>query len=68
MNEEEYYLWLDKFLENRKRKYGYETPTPGEFFGFRTAYEAITGNKCPAYKEIGRPRSRSSKHDGANSA
>ena len=27
--------------------------TPGEFFGFRLAYEVFTKRKCPDYKSIG---------------
>ena len=52
-NKKEYNEYLIKFLKKQKEKYGNSFVTPGEFFGFRRAYEVITGNIAPSYKRIG---------------
>ena len=56
MDENDYHVWLAKFIEGHKKQYPIREGrvTAGEFFGFRTAYTAITGKPCPAYKAIGR--------------
>lgn len=44
---------LERVKDLHQKKFGYRQLTPGEFFGFRRTYTALTGKECPPYTSIG---------------